>query len=157
MEKISVGYIRVSTKEQAREGYSLAAQKKIVENYASGIMDIKNINMYIDDGYSAKDGKRPRYMKLLKLIKEDKVENIIIYKADRVSRNIIDFNNLMNLCQEHNVNLISINDNINFNSAVGRCVANIIMSFAQMEREQISERTITGIDVVIIFGIAFQH
>ncbi len=148
----NIGYIRVSTKEQANEGYSLSAQKKSIENYSMCALN-DDIEILADEGYSAKSNKRPEYQRMIKLIKKRKVNNIVVYKIDRISRNIIDFNDLINLCIDYGVNLISITDNINFNSAVGRCVANIIMSFAQMEREQISERTNFGIKEALEKGV----
>ncbi len=80
----------------------------------------------------------------MSLIKSKEISTIIIHKIDRLSSNITDFNNFVNLCSLNNINLISITDSINFNSAVGRGTSNIMISIAQMEREQISERTKAG-------------
>lgn len=139
----TIGYVRVSTEEQAREGYSLKAQKIFIEQYAKE-HNINELKILSDNGYSAKDDNRPNYRELIHLIKKKKIKNIIIHKIDRLSRNITDFNNFVNLCSNNNINLISITDNINFNSAIGRGTSNIMISIAQMEREQISERTKAG-------------
>ncbi|MFV0288442.1 MAG: recombinase family protein, partial [Mycoplasmatales bacterium] len=88
----------------------------------------KDLTILEDNGYSAKDENRPRYKKLLNLIKSKEISTIIIHKIDRLARNIIDFNNFVNLCSANNINLIDITDNINFNSAVGRGTSNIMIS-----------------------------
>lgn len=102
------------------------------------------MTLFEDKGYSAGNENRPKYKELLKLINNKKVNCLIIHKIDRLSRNVVDFNNLVNICVDNGVNLISITDNVNFNSAVGRGTSNIMISIAQMEREQIGERTKNG-------------
>lgn len=153
MRSLNIGYTRVSTKEQAKEGYSLLAQHKAIENYFTSIVGKDKFEILEDDGYSGKNGNRPKYKELLNLIKEDKVGTIIVYKIDRISRNLLDFIELVNLCLEKEIDFISIVDGVNFNTSIGRCLANIIMSFAQMEREQISERTMFGIQEALEKGI----
>ncbi|MFV0379764.1 MAG: recombinase family protein [Anaerorhabdus sp.] len=148
---VTIGYTRVSTEEQARDGYSLKAQRLFIEQYASE-SKFKGLNILEDNGYSAKDENRPRYKKLLNLIKYKEISTIIIHKIDRLSKNITDFNNFVNLCSANNVNLTFITDSINFNSAVGRGTYNIMISIDQMEREQISERTKAGYIVMLENG-----
>ncbi len=143
MRKLNIGYARVSTTEQAKDGYSLDAQRVFIEKYAKE-MKISGLTLFEDEGYSAGNENRPKYKELVNLIRNKKVDNLIIHKIDRLSRNIIDFNTLVSLCIECKVNLVSITDNVNFNSAVGRGTSNIMISIAQMEREQIGERVRDG-------------
>ncbi len=141
---MNIGYVRVSTKEQGDKGHSIEAQSKYIKAYVE-MNELGKIEIYKDIGFSASNTKRPKYIELITKIKKKEVKNIIVHKTDRISRSLIDFNYLLKLCIDYEVNFISITDNINFNNAVGRCIGNIIMSFAQMEREQIGERTKAGI------------
>ncbi len=151
MEKFNIGYSRVSTQIQAEEGYSLNYQKgKIVEFFEKN--DIKEYELVSDEGITGADLKRPGIMKVLSLVKENKVSRLVVHKNDRISRNVIDFNKIINLCRKHNVKYISITDDNNFKSAMGRGMSNVSMAFSQMELEIIKERTRNGVKAKVELG-----
>lgn len=137
------GYVRVSTNEQATDGFSLEYQKSRIKEEFEKI-GIFNFEIVEDKGYSATNENRPGIIKLKKLIHKGEIETLIIHKLDRLHRNVSDNSKFINLCRRNKVNLISINEELNFDSAVGRGMINITSSLAQMESEQISERTIYG-------------
>ncbi len=151
MKKINIGYSRVSTQIQAEEGYSLNYQKgKILEFFEKN--NIEEYEMVSDEGISGTNLKRPGIMKVLSLIKENKVSRLVVHKNDRISRDIIDFNKIIKLCRQYKVIYISITDDNNFKSAMGRGMSNVSMAFSQMELEIIKERTKNGVKAKVELG-----
>lgn len=132
-------YIRVSTDEQAKEGYSIEAQKAILER-KSAEFNYTVIKHYIDDGYSAKDTRRPALQQLLADAESKTFDVIIFWRLDRLTRNSRDFHKLTERLQMSSVGLKSINDPIDTTSAIGRFQLELSVSLAQLERETISER-----------------
>lgn len=135
-------YTRVSTEEQAKGGYSLEYQKNRLIEYCTN-NGIDNYRLIADDGYSGKNDKRKGYQKVLKKIKSGDVEKLIFLKIDRLSRNIEDYQKLVNLCLEYKVEMISLSEQIS-TTAMGKFAQNLFIAMTQMEREQISERTKNG-------------
>ena len=96
---------------------------------------------YYDDGaYSGGNTDRPAFQRLLKDIKDKKVDCVVVYKADRISRSLFDFTNILNLFDEYKVSFTSVTESFNTATASGRLMLGMIMSFAQYERELASER-----------------
>lgn len=95
---------------------------------------------YDDGGYSAKDLQRPAAQRLLKDIKDGKIDVVVVYKIDRMSRNMADFVDLMKLFEKHNVAFVSVTQSFNTETAMGKLILNILQSFAQFEREMTAER-----------------
>lgn len=142
-ESLHIGYVRVSTDEQAQHGYSIDFQKeRLKEKFES--MNIKDFLILVDDGVSGKSLKRPKMSKAVDWIKNQEVETFIVYKLDRLSRNLSDLINFMEECNKYEVNFVSIAEELDMSNAFGRMFVYIIGIFAQFEREQISERTISG-------------
>ncbi len=106
--------------------------KKLCEN--------DNYKVYFDKGFSGKNIERPEFQRLLFDIKNDKVYKVITYKLDRISRSIADFSQLLLIFEKHNVDFKSSTENFDTSNPMGRAMINIIMTFAQLEREQIAER-----------------
>lgn len=134
------GYIRVSTDEQAKNGDSIPAQQKILEAYAlvKGYDDFK---IYIDDGYSGKNLNRPNVQALLEECRTGKVDAIIVWKLDRLSRSLRDTLTIIeDVLQPNNVAFISATESIDTSTPSGRAMLSILATFAQFEREQDSER-----------------
>ncbi len=100
----------------------------------------KGAKIYSDKGYSGKNIQRPALEQLLIDIKANKIKRVIVYRLDRISRNIVDFYNLQDLLQEHNVTFISVNESFDTSTSLGRVIMGILVVFAQMERESIQER-----------------
>lgn len=109
-----------------------------IEKCESLVSDTKVI--YKDKGYSGKNTDRPELSKLINDIKADRVNKVIVYRLDRISRNIKDFYNLYSIMQEHDTEFISVNESFDTSNPMGRAMMGILIVFAQMERESIQER-----------------
>jgi len=137
-------YIRVSTEEQAREGYSLSAQESALKDYI-GMMGYDLFKIYRDEGKSAKDIKhRPALQQLLKDAEKKYFKAICVYKLDRFSRSLKDLILTIERLKLLNIDFISLQDKIETASASGKLMFHIISSFAEFERDIISERTRFG-------------
>lgn len=144
-------YVRVSTEEQANavEG-SIDNQKYRLKSF----LDLKNsqhknwgeiINFYVDDGYSAKDTKRPAYQKMMSDIKRKKVDLILITDLSRLSRNIFDFCGLMDDLEKSEAQFLSIKEQFDSTTPAGKMMIYNMINLAQFEREQVSERVALGV------------
>ena len=96
--------------------------------------------IYQDEGFTGGNLDRPQFQKLLNDARKDKFNMLICYRLDRVSRNIADFANTYELLQAHNVEFISVKEQFDTSTPIGRAMLNIAMVFAQLERETIAER-----------------
>lgn len=143
-ERLHIGYVRVSTDEQAQHGYSIDFQKERLKDKFES-MNIKDYLILVDDGVSGKSLKRPKMTKVLKWIQDDEVETFIVYKLDRLSRDLSDILKFLKECNKKETSFISISEDLDMSSALGRMFVFILGIFAQFEREQISERTISGL------------
>ena len=143
-------YIRVSTLRQASvEDGSLKAQEAKLRAYVD--YENKNSNpsspswaivdFYREEGKSAKDLKRPEFQRMMTDVESGKINTIIVWKIDRLTRSLRDFSNLWETFQQKKVNLISLCDKFDTNTAIGRAMLSIVLVFAQLEREQTGERT----------------
>ena len=134
-------YVRVSTEEQASEGYSLEAQRSVLEDYclAEG-WDVYRV--YEDDGYSGRNTKRPAYRRMLEDI--DEWDLILVIKMDRIHRNSRNFMNMMDLLNRRDKMFVSSSEALDTSNALGRFVVDMIQRIAQLESEQIGERTYVG-------------
>lgn len=145
VKKVCGLYMRVSTEDQAREGFSLPEQKERLEAYCKfkGFV-IKDY--YTDAGISAKTGNyRPEFERLKEDIKSKKINTIIALKQDRITRSIFDWEELMRFLEENDAYLDCVNDDINTTNANGKMVSRILMSVSQQEIERTSERTKLGL------------
>ena len=137
-------YIRVSTDSQFEEGYSVDAQKEKLEQYCK-LKDISEYEFYIDGGWSGSNIKRPEMTRLISEIKQHQISAVIVYKLDRLSRSQKDTVFLLedvfipNIC-----NFISLNENFDTTTPYGKAMIGILSVFAQLERENIRERTRMG-------------
>ena len=99
-----------------------------------------NVVVFKDRGYSGKNTDRPELQKLLDEIERENIEKVVVYKLDRISRNIVDFYNLYDFMQKHKCAFFSVKDNFDTASPMGRLLMGILINFAQMERENIQVR-----------------
>lgn len=137
-------YMRVSTEDQAREGFSLPEQKERLEAYCK-FNGYEIVDYYKDPGISAKTGNyRPDYERMLEDGRKGKINMIVCLKLDRITRSIKDWENLMDYSDNTGVNLAFVNDDINTTTANGKMVSRIMMSVSQNEIERTSERTKVG-------------
>ena len=130
-------YCRVSTEMQK--------EKESIENQKSRLLQYCNeqnlpYTMYEDDGYSAKDTKRPALSRLINDIKKHEVKTVLVTKLDRITRSIRDLLDLLELFEDYNVSFKSITQPVDTSSAMGRGFVRLLGEFAQLEREMTSER-----------------
>jgi len=136
-------YIRVSTQEQAQQGFSLDAQQEALENYAKALgYEIHKI--YRDEGKSAKDLKRQEMQKMLEDAESNKFSAIFIYKLDRFSRSLKDLILTIDKLKELGIDFVSLQDKIETTSASGKLMFHVISAFAEFERNIIGDRTKFG-------------
>lgn len=95
---------------------------------------------YVDKGYSGKNTNRPAFEKMLSDIEKGIIKRVIVYKLDRISRSILDFSNMMEVFQKHNVEFVSSTEKFDTSTPIGRAMLNICIVFAQLERETIQKR-----------------
>lgn len=95
---------------------------------------------YDDRGKSGKDLNRPAFKQMMKDIEDGKVQHIVCYRLDRISRSMADFSNLIVSLEQYGVDFVSATENFDTSTPLGRAMVNIIMTFAQLERETITER-----------------
>jgi len=139
-------YVRVSTQEQAQQGFSLNAQQEALENYSKAL-GYELFKIYRDEGKSAKDIKhRPEMVNLLEDAEKKKFSAIFIYKLDRFSRSLKDLILTIDKLKELGVDFISLQDKIETTSASGKLMFHIISAFAEFERNIIGDRTKFGME-----------
>ena len=149
-KKIAGFYIRVSTEDQAREGFSLPEQEKRLRAMCE-YKGYEIYKVYKDAGISAKTGnKRPVFEELLHDIKDKKCNTIVALKLDRLTRSVYDWENIIKFLEENNAYLDCANDDINTTS--GKMISRILMSVSQQEIERTSERTKVGLSGAIKAG-----
>ena len=137
-------YLRVSTEAQADEGYSLAAQAEKLEAYCR-MKGIGRFTQYVDGGFSGSNLSRPAVTQLIDCIRRGEVERVVVYKLDRLSRSQKDTLYLIeDVFAPHDVDFVSINENIDTGTPYGRAMIGILSAFAQLERENIFLRTRMG-------------
>jgi DNA invertase Pin-like site-specific DNA recombinase len=136
-------YTRVSTEEQAKEGFSLDAQLDKLRSYCKA-RDWIVAGEYVDDGYSGRKTKRPAYMKMLEEM--DKWDALLVIKMDRIHRNQKNFMFMMEHLNKNKKEFVSMSESFDTSTAIGRFVMNIIQGIAQLESEQIGERVYIGME-----------
>lgn len=138
-------YTRKSTTEGLDQDFtSLDNQRESAENYIKSQQNegwVMLNERYDDGGFTGANIERPGLQKLLSDIKEKKIDCVVVYKVDRLSRSLLDFSQLLEFFDKNNVTFVSVTQNFNTNTSMGRLTLNILLSFAQFEREIISERT----------------
>jgi len=123
-----------------KDSLSIETQIEYCENHINSRPNDLPIEVYADKGYSGKNIQRPEFQRLLSDIKANKVSKIVIYKLDRISRNLMDFTTMYKEFQEHKVEFCSVNETFDTSTATGRAMLKISMVFAEMERENIQLR-----------------
>lgn len=138
-------YTRKSTEDGLEQEYnSLDAQRDSGEAYIKSQQGEGWVclpNRYDDGGFTGANMERPALRRLLDDIEAGKVDCVVVYKVDRLSRSLLDFARIMESFDRHKVAFVSVTQAFNTGSSMGRLVLNVLLSFAQFEREMISERT----------------
>ena len=135
-------YTRVSTDTQSEiEFNSCESQKEQILSYVKSQNDLEVIKVYKDAGYTGSNLKRPALQKLLSDAASGKIECVLVYKIDRFTRSPRDFYDLMEYFDKYGVSFISTTQRFDTSTATGRLIRNIMLDFAQFEREMTVERT----------------
>lgn len=121
---------------EKKDSVSIEAQIEKCKAYCVN----SDYKIYKDSGYSGKNINRPQFTQLLEDIKSGLINKVIAYRLDRVSRSIADFSQLLLMFEKYNVKFVSATENFDTDTPMGRAMINIVMTFAQLERETIVER-----------------
>ena len=136
-------YTRVSTEDQAKEGFSLDAQLDKLRSYCKA-RDWIVSDEYIDDGYSGRNVKRPAYTRMMQ--ETEKWDILLVIKMDRIHRNSKNFMTMMEYLKQMDKEFVSMSESLDTSTAMGRFVMDIIQRIAQLESEQIGERVYIGME-----------
>jgi site-specific DNA recombinase len=136
----AIGYIRVSTDEQAKEGVSLENQEEKIRKY-SDLKDFEILEIVQDAGISAKNLRRPGVQKVLEMAQEKMLDAVVVYKLDRMFRSTVDALETTKQFDKWGVSFHSIQEALDTKSAMGKFFFTLTAALAEMEREIIGERT----------------
>jgi len=138
-------YTRKSTEEGLQQEFnSLDAQRESGETYITAQKHEGWVclpDRYDDGGFTGGNMDRPAVQRLMKDIEAGKVDCVVVYKVDRLSRSLMDFARIMEAFEKHQTSFVSVTQQFNTSTSMGRLMLNVLLSFAQFEREIISERT----------------
>jgi len=145
-------YIRVSTEDQVREGFSLGEQKEKLLQLCS-FKEYEVYKVYEDAGISAKNmTHRPAFIEMMEDMKKGKINYIVAYKLDRVTRSVRDLEELISQLEKYNTYLVCDRDDVNTSTANGRFFVRMLTVLSQLEIEIVSERTKFGLNGAIKAG-----
>ena len=137
-------YTRKSTEEGLEQSFnSLDAQREACEAYIKSQHHEgwrARSTHYDDGGFSGGNMERPALTRLIEDIRQGQINIIVVYKVDRLSRSLADFVRLIELCDKHSVSFVSVTQQFNTSTSMGRLTLNVLLSFAQFEREVTGER-----------------
>ena len=139
LNKKAALYVRVSTNMQIDKD-SLPLQKSDLANYAKYALDIPEYEIFEDAGYSAKNTDRPRYQQMMARLRTGEFSHLIVWKIDRISRNLLDFAAMYEELKRLGVVFVSKNEQFDTSTAIGEAMLKIILIFAELERKMTSER-----------------
>ncbi len=152
-ERKAALYIRVSTDAQREEGYSIEAQTEMLKGYCQS-KEIKNYSFYIDGGFSGSNIERPQMQRLIDDIKRGEISCVVVYKLDRLSRSQKDTLYLIeDVLIPNKTSFVSLRENMDTSTPIGRAMLGIMSAFAQLERETIKERTGLGMKERVKSGL----
>ena len=132
-------YIRVSTHYQVDKD-SLQVQKRELIAYAQMVLGIQDCVIFEDPGYSAKNTDRPDYQRMMDRLRTGEFSHLLVWKIDRISRNLLDFANMYQELKILGVTFVSKNEQFDTSSAIGEAMLKIILVFAELERNMTAER-----------------
>lgn len=137
-------YIRVSTANQAEEGFSIDGQKNLMEKFAES-KEYAIFDEYVDGGFTASNTQRPALQRLINDVRNKKIDVVIVYRLDRLSRSQKDTMYLIDdVFLANNVEFISMSESFDTTTPYGRAMVGLLSVFAQLERENIKERVKMG-------------
>lgn len=137
-KKVAI-YIRVSTTYQVDRD-SLPMQRKDLAAYSELVLGISDYEIFEDAGYSGKNTDRPAFQEMMQRTRKGEFSHILVWKIDRISRNLLDFAEMYEELQELRVTFVSKNEQFDTSTAIGEAMLKIILVFAELERNMTSER-----------------
>lgn len=143
VKKVAI-YMRVSTEDQAKEGYSLENQLDKLRDYCRA-RDMEISGEYVDEGFTGRNTRRPKYQQMLADM--DQWDAIVVHKMDRIHRNQKNFSKMIEDLSKNNKHWISMNESYDTSNAMGRFLVDFIARLNQLESEIIGERVKDGMDV----------
>lgn len=136
-------YVRVSTEEQVKEGFSISAQREKLKAFCK-VHDWKEYKFYVDEGISAKDTNRTQLQLMLDHIKKGMIKTVLVYRLDRLTRSVLDLYQLLDIFEENNCKFKSATEVYDTTTAMGRMFITLVAAMAQWERENLGERVRMG-------------
>ncbi|GMA65377.1 recombinase family protein [Alicyclobacillus fastidiosus] len=149
-------YTRVSTDVQAEEGFSLDAQLHRLHSYCES-QGWSIVGIYTDEGFSAKNVHRPQLERMLNDAQAGKIDVVLVYRLDRLTRNVTDLHQLLEIFDRHGVGFKSATEVFDTTTAMGRLFITIVAALAQWERENLGERVRFGQAEMVRQGRYFGH
>ena len=143
-------YLRCSTDEQADSGLGIEAQRHAIEKWAGYKRSVNGdieLVWFVDEGYSAKNLKRPAVQQALTAIISGDLDGLVVQRLDRFSRSLRDFVNKLHDLRALDKTIVSVREEFDTSTPYGRTSAHILVTFAELERDLISERTKAGLYV----------
>lgn len=151
-----IGYIRVSTAEQARDGWTLAQQRKLIEAECER-RGWELVEVIEDAGFSGRNDDRPGLQRALKMLAKRKAKGIVVARLDRLARSLINLAQWIDLSAKQKWAIVALDHELNTTTANGRLVARIIASVAQWESEINGERVREGMAEARASGKVFGY
>ena len=149
-----VAYVRCSTEEQKVSGLGLGVQEERIKAFCTAT-DRRLSTVIRDEGYSAKDLKRPGIKRVLEAVKDHSIGTLVVLRIDRLTRNLGDLCLMMKDFERYGVDLVSVNEAFDTSVAVGKLMLHLLGSFAEWERTIIAERTSAAIGYARSQGKAY--
>ena len=134
---MQVIYVRQSVDK--KDSISIETQIEICKSKIPST-NTEEVKVYSDKGFSGKSTDRPEFQNMMKELRKGQISKIIIYKLDRISRSLIDFLNMRLEFSKYNVELVSCMEDFDTSTSIGKLMLNMLMMFAEMERETIQKR-----------------
>ena len=131
--------IAIYARQSVEKKDSISIESQI--EYAKREVFTEDFKIYQDSGYSGKNTNRPAFHEMMADVQSGRIEKVVVYRLDRISRSILDFADFINILESNRISFVSATEKFDTSTPMGRAMLYIIVVFAQLERETIAERT----------------